>query len=89
MVMSQRVNVSCNGLHMSSMFHCLGKCSFFLVKHCEELGVPSNGHKSSNDTGCDSTVEFSCSECYELIGDSQLTCYPNGSWSSDEPSCQC
>ena len=60
-----------------------------LVKHCEELDVPMNGRKSSNDTGCDSIVDFSCSECYQLVGSSQVTCYPNGSWSGDEPTCEC
>ena len=43
--------------------------------------------KDSNDIFCDSTVEFSCDACYELMGNSQLTCLPNQTWSGKEPNC--
>ena len=41
--------------------------------------------KNSNDTYCGSTVEFNCDACYELMGNSQLTCLPNQTWSGEEP----
>ena len=41
--------------------------------------------KDSNDTYCGSTVEFNCDACYELMGNSQLTCLPNQTWSGEEP----
>ena len=43
--------------------------------------------KDSNDTYCGSTVEFNCDACYELMGNSQLTCLPNQTWSGEEPNC--
>jgi hypothetical protein len=59
-------------------------CSF---KSCPDLVTPMNGHKDSNSTSCDSVVTFSCDACYELVGDSHLTCLPDNTWSSDEPIC--
>ena len=60
----------------------------FLVKTCRDLVAPDNGQKSSDDTGCGSFVNFTCSECYNLTGYAQLECLPNGTWSNDEPSCE-
>ena len=60
---------------------------FYLVKYCPVLIAPTNGTKDSNDTYCGSTVEFNCDACYELMGNSQLTCLPNQTWSSEEPNC--
>jgi hypothetical protein len=57
------------------------------VRSCPALVSPSNGRKNSEDTLCNSTVEFICDACYELIGDSRLTCLPNQTWSNSEPSC--
>ena len=58
---------------------------FYVVKSCPVLVAPTNGIKDSNDTYCGSTVEFNCDACYELMGNSQLTCLPNQTWSGEEP----
>ena len=60
---------------------------FYLVKYCPVLITPTNGTKDSNDTYCGSTVEFNCDLCYEMMGNSQLTCLPNQTWSGKEPNC--
>ena len=60
---------------------------FYVVKSCPVLVAPTNGMKDSNDISCDSTVEFSCDACYELMGNSQLTCLPNQTWNGTEPNC--
>ena len=60
---------------------------FYVVKSCPVLVAPTNGKKDSNDTSCNSTVEFNCDACYELMGNSQLTCLPNQTWSGEEPNC--
>ena len=61
---------------------------FILAIHCRYLSTPSNGYISSNRTIFGTTVTFSCEDGYRLKGDSELTCFPNGSWSNPEPSCQ-
>ena len=60
---------------------------FCIVKSCPDLVTPMNGQKDSNDTSCSSVVQFSCDACYDLVGQSQLTCLSNKTWSSDEPMC--
>ena len=60
---------------------------FCVVKSCQALVAPTNGMKDSDDTFCNSTVKFSCDDCYELMGDSQLTCLPNKTWNGKEPNC--
>ena len=60
---------------------------FCVVKSCPALVTPTNGMNDSDDTFCNSTVEFSCDACYELMGNSQLTCLPNQTWSGKEPNC--
>ena len=60
---------------------------FYVVNSCPVLVAPTNGMKDSNDISCDSTVEFSCDACYVLMGNSQLTCLPNQTWSGKEPNC--
>ena len=62
-------------------------CFFYVVKSCPVLVAPTNGMKDSNDFSCGSTVEFSCDACYELMGNSQLTCLPNQTWNGTEPNC--
>ena len=54
---------------------------FYVVKSCPVLVAPTNGMKNSNDTSCDSTVEFSCDACYELMGNiAYLSAQPNMEW---------
>ena len=67
--------------------NCTFVVCFYVVKSCPVLVAPTNGMKDSNDTSCNSTVEFSCDACYELMGNSQLTCLPNQTWSGTEPNC--
>ncbi|XP_062510209.1 uncharacterized protein LOC134186269 [Corticium candelabrum] len=57
------------------------------LKICSILVTPSNGSKSTNTLSCGTVVDFSCDDCYDLEGDSQLTCLPNNSWSGEEPNC--
>ena len=57
------------------------------VKNCPDLSAPSNGVKNSTITACGTVVAFSCNECYDLVGDQQLTCLSNSSWSGEVPSC--
>ena len=71
---------------MNSTFVVTYVC-FYIVKSCPVLVAPTNGMKDSNDTSCDSTVEFSCDACYELMANSQLTCLTNQTWSGKEPNC--
>ena len=61
----------------------------FVVKYCPILMTPVNGTKNSNSRVCGSTVDFSCDECYELEGNSTVSCLPNQTWSGEEPTCTC
>ena len=77
--------VSINGhvsLNESTFVVCV-----YVVKSCPVLVAPTNGMKDSNDSSCGSTVEFSCYACYELMGNSQLTCLPDQTWSGEKPNC--
>ena len=51
--------------------------------------TPVNGMKNSNSRVCGSTIDFSCDECYELEGNSIVSCLPNQTWSGEEPTCTC
>ena len=47
---------------------------------------------SSLDSDCDSlgyntTIHFTCNECYYLTGEVSLTCLPSGSWNYEAPVC--
>ena len=78
--------VSVNWDVCSNEFH-ICCCICLLVKSCPFLVAPTNGMKNSNDTYCGHTVEFNCDACYELTGNSPLTCLPNQTWSGEEPNC--
>ncbi|XP_062511306.1 mucin-like protein [Corticium candelabrum] len=43
---------------------------------------------STNDTACGTKTRFACDECYDRIGNSSLTCLPNGEWDNLVPTCQ-
>ena len=65
-------------------------CVFVLVvKSCPDLVTPENGTKGTNETVCESTVDFHCNECYELKGQKQLSCLPNKTWTGEAPICAC
>ena len=56
---------------------------------CGDPGMPMNGTVTSNDTYVTSVVEFICDFGFELIGDSQRVCQPDGTWSNMVPRCRC
>ncbi|XP_071301397.1 sushi domain-containing protein 2 isoform X2 [Agelaius tricolor] len=65
-----------------------------LVEHlepvisCGWLDHPTNGRKNSTNYLLGSTINFTCSEGYELTGGSQeRTCQVSGAWSGDTPQC--
>ena len=59
------------------------------VVHCGLLEAPAFGTMSTNDTACGTKTRFACDECYDRIGNSSLTCLPNGEWDNLVPTCQC
>jgi fibulin 1/2 len=56
--------------------------------HCPPLLSPHHGWKSSNDTTCNSTVDFGCLEGFSLTGKSRLVCLANKSWNAINPHCE-
>ena len=56
---------------------------------CGDPGVPMNGAVTSNGTFVTSIAEFTCNFEFELIGDTQRVCQPNGNWSNMVPECRC
>ena len=54
---------------------------------CGDPGVPMNGSLTSNGTYVTSVAEFTCNFGFELIGDTQRVCQPNGIWSNMVPEC--
>ena len=53
--------------------------------NCGSPGMVENGIVTSNG----SIATFTCNCTYELIGDSQRICQPNGMWSNMVPECIC
>ena len=51
--------------------------------------MPMNGTVTSNGTYVTSVAEFTCDFGFELIGDSQRACQPDGMWSNMIPTCAC
>ena len=68
-------------------FPLLSGSLLLLAIHCRYLSTPANGYLSSNKTIFGTKVTFSCADGYRLKGHSELTCFPNGTWSNSEPSC--
>ena len=60
----------------------------YVAVHCDPLPAIVNGKKSTNETVFDTSVHFSCNLGYALSVVRNLTCYANGSWSSDVPFCE-
>ena len=92
------LNCTSNGTWSNSKPHCSGtlqelvlysllSLTSFLAVYCMKLRVPSNGSSSTNDTVFGTQVEFNCDVGFQLNGLQELTCFPNGSWSGDEPWC--
>ena len=55
---------------------------------CGDPGMPMNGTVTSNGTYVTSFAEFTCNFGFELIGDTQRICQPNGMWSNMVPECR-
>ena len=54
---------------------------------CGDPGMLPNGTVSYKNTYVTSVAEFTCHFGFELIGDGQRTCQPNGMWSNMVPTC--
>ncbi|XP_031574707.1 CUB and sushi domain-containing protein 3-like [Actinia tenebrosa] len=63
------------------------KCT---ISSCDDLDAfpPRNGKRAGNNFTIGSTLEFSCDDGYALVGQRQLTCTMNGSWSHLPPVCK-
>ncbi|WAQ98147.1 SVEP1-like protein [Mya arenaria] len=57
--------------------------------YCSSLNDPKNGFSDSFNEDNQAKVSFSCDSGYTLIGQSTITCRPDGTWSDDAPSCEC
>ncbi|XP_052791551.1 LOW QUALITY PROTEIN: uncharacterized protein LOC128225682 [Mya arenaria] len=57
--------------------------------YCSSLNDPKNGFSDSFNEDNQAKVSFSCDSGYTLIGQSTITCRPDGTWSDDSPSCEC
>ena len=58
------------------------------IIHCSAPVVPDNGNASYTSLSVNSTVYFTCNTGYTLIGNTNITCLPNGQWSNASvPSC--
>ena len=55
--------------------------------NCNDPGTPNNGQRVGNSFIYNEVVLYSCSNGYNLTGESTLTCQSNGSWSNAIPSC--
>ena len=54
---------------------------------CGDPGMLPNGIVSYKDTFVAGVAEFTCHFGFELIGDAQRVCQPNGMWSNMVPTC--
>ena len=61
---------------------------------CGNLIVPEGGRVTFTpgvvmtlETGLDAVGTYTCSEGYDLVGDSLRTCEANGQWDGGEPTC--
>uniref|UniRef100_A0AAQ4P1M7 CUB and Sushi multiple domains 3a n=1 Tax=Gasterosteus aculeatus aculeatus TaxID=481459 RepID=A0AAQ4P1M7_GASAC len=73
-----------NGMWSAPMPFCSGDTA----GSCGDPGVPSHGSREQTDFRIRSSVHFSCSEGYDLIGSSErMTCTHNGTWSGNMPMC--
>jgi CUB/sushi domain-containing protein len=48
---------------------------------CPDVQVPKHGTVSGTSSILDSRITFSCQEGYQLNGEEQITCRPDGTWS--------
>ena len=60
----------------------------YVAVHCDPLSPIANGMMSTNETVFYTSVYFWCNLGYALSVVRNVTCYANGSWSSDVPFCE-
>ena len=60
----------------------------FLEGDCPDPGTPTNGTKVGTDYNEGSSVNFTCDIGYTLMGEQEITCNANGTWTSATPTCQ-
>ncbi|KAL4219491.1 hypothetical protein ACF0H5_022068 [Mactra antiquata] len=54
---------------------------------CDDYTEPSNGTAIVNGTRYGSVLSYKCNQGFRLLGDEQITCLSNGSWSSYDINC--
>ncbi|OXB54309.1 hypothetical protein ASZ78_008305 [Callipepla squamata] len=91
-----KVSLSCDpGFQIvgNSVQHCLNMGQWTRpFPRCERIscGVPpplENGGYAAEDFFAGSTITYQCNTGYYLLGDFEMFCKDNGSWSSISPSC--
>ena len=55
---------------------------------CPSLNDPANGNVNVSGDSFGQTAEYTCNNGFNLIGDSILTCGPDGQWSGNPPVCE-
>ncbi|KZS17024.1 putative Sushi [Daphnia magna] len=55
--------------------------------HCSDVQIPQHGSVSETSSLLDSRITFGCHEGYQLEGEEQITCLPDGTWSNSLPVC--
>ena len=58
------------------------------VIDCGNPGMPMNGSVTYNGTYVTSVAKFTCDFGFDLIGNSQRVCQPDGTWSNMVPRCR-
>lgn len=56
---------------------------------CPNLVAPPNGIVDSGEMNYGSDVMYQCNKGYQLIGDTLRTCQTDGTWSGQDPRCDC
>ncbi|KAL4229789.1 hypothetical protein ACF0H5_010180 [Mactra antiquata] len=54
---------------------------------CESITPPNNGSVTTSSNGTFTTVIYSCDTGFTMNGSDLSVCLSNGSWSTDQPSC--
>ena len=55
---------------------------------CPTLNDPANGNVNLSGDTLRQTAEYTCNTGFSLVGDSILTCGPDGQWSGNPPVCE-
>lgn len=61
---------------------------FHVFLDCGNLTSPEHGFINLTGTTYGQTATFSCQPGYYPIGETLLSCTPNGTWSSEQPTCR-